>query len=165
MNIQDALTWLELLPASMAIAESDWMFPAIECVHVIAITLVFGSIMIVDLRLLGLTSNRKPVTELTTEILPWTWGLFVLAVLSGLGMFISKASDYYGNPAFRWKMLFIALAGLNMMVFHLTAERSVAHWDQEKPTLRAAKIAGALSLILWIGVIAFGRWIGFVDMR
>ena len=163
MSIEDTLTWLQDLPLALAIAESDWMFPAIEAAHVIAICLVVGSIMIVDLRLLGLTSNRKPVTELATEILPWTWGLFVVAVISGLGMFITNATGYFENPAFRWKVVFLVLAGLNMVVFHLTAYRSVHHWDQEKPTLLSAKIAGALSLTLWIAVVAFGRWIGFIS--
>ncbi len=164
MTIQDTLTWLQALPIALAIGESDWLFPAVESAHVVAIALVVGSIMIVDLRLLGITSNRTPVSELAIEILPWTWGMFVIAVLSGVGMFISNATGYFDNSAFRWKMVFLALAGLNMVVFHLSAYRSVHHWDQDKPTQLSAKIAGALSLTFWIGVVAFGRWIGFVDV-
>jgi uncharacterized membrane-anchored protein len=101
------------------------------------------------------------VTELSREVLPWTWGFFVVAVLSGLLMFIGKPDAYLENLPFRLKLVFLALAGLNMAAFHLFAYRSVAAWDQDRPTLWAAKVAGALSLTFWITVVAFGRWIGF----
>ncbi len=162
MDVKPLLSQIQALPFSQAVAESPWLFPAIESAHVIAITLVVGSIMIVDLRLLGVTSNRKPVSELAAEILPWTWGLFGLAALTGLGMFVSKAVTYFDNTPFRIKMLLLALAGLNMLVFHFTTYRSVHLWDKEKPTLLAAKVSGALSLCFWIGVVAAGRWIAFV---
>jgi hypothetical protein len=164
MTVQDMLIGLQTSPIAHAIGESDWLFPAIESTHVVAIALVVGSIMIVDLRLLGLASTREPVHELLTDILPWTWGLFVIAVLSGAAMFISNASDYFINPAFRWKMAFLALAGVNMIVFHLTAYRGIQQWNLARPTPLQARFAGALSLTLWIGVVAFGRWIGFVNV-
>jgi hypothetical protein len=165
MTVQDLLAWVEATPLAVTMRESSWMFPAVESVHVIAITLVVGSVMIVDLRLLGVTSKRKPVSELATEVLPWTWAMFLLAVATGVLMFISKAQDYFDNTPFRLKMLCLALAGLNMVVFHLTAYRSVHHWDTEKPTLASAKVTGALSLIFWVGVVTFGRWIAFVETR
>lgn len=164
MNIQETLEWLQRLPLALSISESDWLFPSIESVHVVAIALVVGSISIVDLRLLGIPSDREPVAELSREILPWTWGLFVIAVLSGFGLFISNATGYFANPAFRWKIVLLALAGLNMGWFHLTAYRSVHHWNAGRPTPSSARLAGALSLSFWIGVVAFGRWIGFVKV-
>ena len=159
--ISGVLDWLHDLPLSEAIRTSSWMFPAIESVHVVAITLVVGSISIVDLRLLGVTSRRKPVTELTTEVLPWTWGLFVVAVITGSLMFMSKAPAYFANTPFRIKMLLLVCAGLNMLLFHFLTYRSVHRWDTDAPTLAGAKLAGILSLTFWIGVIAAGRWIGF----
>jgi hypothetical protein len=155
------LNWLHDLPLSSAIRVSSWMFPSIESLHVIAITLVVGSIAIVDLRLLGLTSNRKPVTELSTEVLPWTWSFFVVAVITGFLMFMSKAPTYFANTPFRLKMLLLLCAGVNMLVFHFLTYRSVHRWDQDVPTLLGARVAGVLSLSFWIGVIAAGRWIGF----
>lgn len=163
MQIQALLAWLQALPPSQAMRDSGWLFPAVESGHVVAISLVVGSIMIVDLRLLGITSRHKPVTQLAGEVLPWTWGFFVVAVATGLAMFASKAEDYFENPAFQLKMLFLLLAGLNMAVFHLTAYRSVQHWDHEKPTLFSAKVAGGLSLLFWIAVVTCGRWIAFVN--
>jgi hypothetical protein len=101
------------------------------------------------------------VTELTREVLPWTWGLFAIAVASGSLMFISKASAYFANWPFRLKMLCLLLAGLNMMFFHIFTYRSVQLWDQDRPTLMGAKVAGVLSLTFWVCVVTFGRWIGF----
>jgi hypothetical protein len=161
IDLHPMLTWLESWPISGAIRESAWLFPAFESAHVIAIALVVGSIFIVDLRLLGVTSKRKPVTELAGEVLPWTWGLFCLAVVTGGMMFASKAPSYFENTQFRLKMLCLALAGINMVVFHLFTYRSVHLWDRDRPTLLGAKIAGGTSLTLWVLVVAFGRWIGF----
>lgn len=148
-------------PLSHFIHESDLAFPAIESVHVLAITMVLGSIMIVDLRLLGWASTKSPVTSLANETLPWTWGFFALAVVTGTLLFVSQPVDYFHNTAFRLKMLLLVLAGANMLAFHLSAWPGVAAWDNfAKPPPRA-RVAGALSLTFWLAVIAAGRVIGF----
>lgn len=164
MDVDSILQAIYDWPISAAIRTDYFWFPFFESIHVIAICLVVGSIFIVDLRLLGITSNRKPVTELAKEVLPWTWSLFVVAVIAGSMMFISKATNYYADPFFRYKMLFILLAGINMAVFHLFTFKSVEHWDRDVPTLVGAKIAGGLSMICWIIVVFCGRWIGFTVM-
>src|ERR1700753_3983671 len=164
MDVDSILQAIYDWPISAAIRTDYFWFPFFESIHVIAITLVVGSIFIVDLRLLGITSNKKPVTELAKEVLAWTWGLFVSGVFAGRMMFISKATNYSADEFFRYKMLFIVLAGLNMAVFHLFTFRSVEHWDREVPTLIGAKIAGGLSMICWIVVVFCGRWIGFTVM-
>lgn len=159
--LDTALAGVADWPIAQTIAESTWMFPAFESLHVIAITLVVGSIAIVDLRLLGIASKHRPVTELTAEILPWTWGLFAVAAMAGSVLFISNAEAYFHNTPFRLKMMFMALAGLNMLFFHFFTWRSVNLWDRDGPTMTGAKIAGGLSLTFWILVVVFGRWIGF----
>jgi hypothetical protein len=156
------LLWLESTPPAIAISESSWLFPGIECVHVLAITLVVGSITMVDLRLLGINLRERPVGELIAEVLPWTWASFAVAVCSGALLFSSNATKYWGTVPFRAKMLLLALAGLNMMVFHATIHRSVDVWGSKPQTPRLAKISGGVSLGLWIGVVLLGRWIGFV---
>lgn len=156
------LHWLESTPLAIAISESSWLFPGIESVHVLAITMVVGSIAMVDLRLLDVNLRDRPVGELIDEVLPWTWTSFVVAVCSGTLLFSSNATHYWGTVPFRAKMLLLFLAGVNMLVFHATIHRSVAVWGRRPRTPRAAKISGGISLGLWIGVITFGRWIGFV---
>jgi hypothetical protein len=156
------LHWLESTAPAIAISESSWLFPGIESVHVLAITLVVGSITMVDLRLLGINMRHRPAGEIIAEVLPWTWASFVVAVCSGALLFSSNATHYWGTVPFRAKMLLLALAGLNMLIFHLTTHRSVAAWGPRAQTPRAAKVSGGISLALWIGVVTFGRWIGFV---
>lgn len=156
------LHWLESTSPAIAISESSWLFPGIESVHVLAITLVVGSITMVDLRLLDINLRERPVGELIGEVLPWTWASFAVAACSGALLFSSNATHYWGTVPFRAKMLLLALAGLNMMVFHATSHRSVEVWGRQPQTPRVAKVSGAVSLALWIGVVTLGRWIGFV---
>jgi hypothetical protein len=156
------LRWLEATSPAVAISESSWLFPGIECIHVLAIAMVVGSITMVDLRLLDINLRDRPAGELIAEVLPWTWVSFVVAVCSGALLFSSNASHYWRTVPFRAKMLLIALAGLNMLVFHATLYRSIAVWGLRQRSPRPAKLAGGISLALWIGVVALGRWIGFV---
>ena len=153
-------SWLENTQIATAIRESTWLFPTIETVHVFAIVLVVGTVMIVDLRLLHVSSRDRSVTVLTREVLPWTWAAFALAALSGGLLFTSSALKYVNNLPFRFKMLLLLLAGVNMVVFHRLTSRSIAGWDRSVPPTQA-RVAGGLSLLLWFGVISLGRWIGF----
>jgi len=149
------------LPLSAAIRANNSAFPWIESLHVLAITLVFGTISIVDLRLVGYPAHRRGARQLIVDLLPFTWGAFVLAVVTGSLLFASNAVAYSHNAQFQWKMVAMFGAGLNMALFHLTAYRRIGDWDDRLPPPLAAKIAGSTSLALWILVIFLGRWIGF----
>jgi cbb3-type cytochrome oxidase subunit 1 len=155
------LTWLESTSLAVYIAESTVAFPAIEIVHVVAIALVFGTIAIVDFRLLGLGSNNRAVTELCRDVLPWTWAAFAVAAFTGTLLFITQAMNYIENPAFRMKMLLMFAAAINMVVFEFITFRGVAKWDRDVPVAPAGKLAGAVSLVCWLGVVGFARWVGF----
>jgi hypothetical protein len=160
MALEQALTRLQDLGLPTQIRESDWMFPTIETVHVFALVLVVGTIMTVDLRLLGFANKERPFSQVASEMLPWTWAAFAVAALAGMLMFSSKALTYYGNIPFRLKMVCLLLAGINMVVFHWLGTRHLEAWDRGRPP-RAAKLAGGASLLLWTTIVAAGRWIGF----
>ena len=157
----DWIAYLEGSELADTIRENDLLFPIIESVHVLAICLVVGSILVVDLRLLGLASVNRPVTRLTHSILPLTWCAFAVAVVSGGLMFISNATKYLGNGFFVAKMILIGIAGLNMLVFHFIRARDLPKWDSASQPPLPARLAGGLSLLLWVAVVACGRWIGF----
>jgi hypothetical protein len=161
VTLQSIFDWLEAWPVSVGIRQSSWMFPAFESVHVIAITLVVGSVMVVDLRVLGLASLNRRITALSEEILPWTWGAFMVAVISGAFLFAAKAHTYFFNIEFQLKMALMLAAGLNMLVFHFASYRTVREWDLGRPAPVVARIGCGLSLTFWILVVAMGRWIGF----
>jgi hypothetical protein len=158
---ENLLMWIENTQVAVFMRENATAFPLVESIHVLALTLVVGSIGMVDLRLLGVSARNHSISKLTTEVLPITWVCFVVAAVTGLLLFSSKAIDYGHNFFFLGKMLLIVVAAVNMMIFELITYRSVKHWDTETATPFAAKLAGALSLAFWIGVVVFGRWIGF----
>ena len=164
MNIEALLNTIEGWTISAAMRGempgTEWLFPIVETLHVMAFTIVFGSIAMVDLRLLGVTSRDNAVSRLSNEVLPWTWTAWCVAAVFGTLMFMAKAQTYAGNLQFRLKFVCMGLAALNMLIFHFGAYRQVARWDLSGPPT-SAKMAGALSLLLWISVVFFGRWVGF----
>jgi hypothetical protein len=156
--------YLELLtntPFAIAIATGASLFPWLECIHVVAIATVVGTIAIVDLRLLGYRAHRKSAGRLIDELLPYTWAAFGIAAISGLLLFSSNAVNYADNIHFQIKMGLMLLAGINMAIFHLTAHRRVDEWDEVHPPPSSVRAAGAISLCLWTVVIFMGRWVGF----
>lgn len=157
----DLISYLENSALADSIRENDLLFPFIESVHVVAICLVVGSILAVDLRLLGLASVNRPVSRVTGGILPLTWGAFVVALTSGGLLFISNATKYLGNGFFVAKMFLIGAAGLNMVMFYTIGARNLPRWENDARLPLAARLAGGVSILLWIAVVACGRWIGF----
>jgi len=162
LEIDRALDWLQTTPVASAIGENEILFPWIESIHVLAIVLVVGTISIVDLRLLGVASLDLTVRRVMRDLIPYTWGAFGVAALTGLLLFSSDAVHYAHNRLFQVKLVLLALAGLNMVFFHLIGVRDIERWDKvDGRTPIAARAAGAISLLLWIGVVAMGRGIGF----
>ena len=159
MTLADLWTWLEALPISMHIGES-WWFPFLESIHVLTATFLVGTVLMVDLRLLGLAALAHPVTRITSEVLPWTWSASLVSVVTGSALFATRASHYAGNRAFQVKVALLLLAGINMAVFHLVTARGMVRWETAATTTGGARFAGACSLVLWIGVMLAGRWIG-----
>jgi hypothetical protein len=161
MEIDRALEWLQNTGAATAIRENEVLFPWIESVHVLAIVLVVGTIFIVDLRLIGIASLDRAAHRLMRDVLPYTWSAFAVAVISGLLLFSSNAMTYGHNFFFLGKLVLLAFAGLNMAIFHFIGARDIDRWGTMRDTPLTAKTAGAVSLLVWIAVVVFGRWIGF----
>jgi hypothetical protein len=165
MDIAAILKWLETSALAGRLRDSLFLFPLIESTHVIGLALVFGTIAIVDLRLLGIASAQRSFQRMWSDILKWTWAAFALTALTGALMFITNAGVYYHNFFFRTKMLLLALTGVNMLAFDLTARRTVDRWDRAPSAPPAGKAVAAVSLVLWIGIIFMGRIIGFTTTR
>src|SRR5690606_4305501 len=106
-------------------------------------------------------SRERPVTRLLAEILPFTWVAFIGAAITGALMFVSQALHYATNVPFLWKSALLGLALINLLVFHRVTARTIERWDTGPALPVAARLAGGASLAIWIGVVAFGRWIGF----
>jgi uncharacterized membrane protein len=160
--VQSLMEWLESTSPAVFIHQNPWAFTTVQVIHVIAISLVIGTIAMVDVRLLGLASTRRPFVELARGILPFTWAAFIVAVAAGSLLFISRATDYYVNPIFLIKMLLIVVAGINMLIFELGTVRGVAEWNLKPIPPLPARLAGGISLGCWILVVVFGRLTDFV---
>ncbi len=153
--------WVEASVVGQFISGSTWAFPTIESIHVFFLVIVVGTVAIVDLRLLGVASRNRSVSRLSNDVLPVTWGAFVMALITGGLLFTSRATHYLANWEFCAKMVMLLLAGANMLLFHFLTYRDVERWDNDAITPVAARVAGALSLLFWIAVVVLGRWIGF----
>jgi hypothetical protein len=153
-SIQDSAVanWMRYTSAAM---------PIVEALHVLAAVLVFGTVLIVDLRLLGALDSSRSYSRMSRETLPLTWLAFGVAVITGSLMFTTSAQIYFSNAAFQWKAIALLGAGLNMALFQLQRAHGAAGHKGTEPSRRAAQVAGLVSLLLWAAVILLGRWIGF----
>ena len=155
------LKGIEVWGPSLAIRNSLFWFPLLEAVHVMGLAMVFGTIVVVDLRALGVASYQRRFNIVSDELLRWTWAAFVLTAMTGVLMFMANPVVYAGNTFFRIKLALLALAGVNMMVFQFTVGRSAATWGEARSAPLVGKVACTLSLVLWVSIIFMGRFIGF----
>ena len=159
--MNDILILIYSNPLAETIREHESLFPWIEALHVLAVTLVIGSIALVDLRLIGVRALNRTISDISKELLPITWMAFLVAALTGAILFTSNALSYSQNFYFISKMILLGLAGINMMCFQFIIGKNLDRWNHYKQLPISARIAGGISLTLWISIIFCGRWIGF----
>lgn len=153
------LAALEQGSVAAAIRSSAWLYPAIESAHLAGVALLLGAVAVWDLRLLG-TFGHLPAASLARAALPVARVGFVLAVPTGILLFLTEATTLAGNTAFRLKLAVIVLALANIAVFHRGAGLTLESWGEgEVP--RAARVAGAVSLLAWTTALVAGQWIAY----
>jgi hypothetical protein len=155
------LVWLETTSFAAAMREWLWLYPIVEIVHIVGLSVLVGSAALFDLRLLGLSRSIR-VTALAEHLLSWARRSLLLIVPTGLMMFTAHATEMASNPAFQLKMVLLVTAGLNAAAFHAGVFRTVAAWDLEAPAPGAAKASAILSLCLWASVITCGRLLAYL---
>jgi hypothetical protein len=161
MSILSICEWIDGSAFSTAIRESIWVFPIIETVHLLGIAVSAGTILFVDLRLLGMGMQRERLSDVLEQLQPWTLSAFLAMVLTGALLFISEAVKCYHSVFFQVKVGMLALAAVNAVLFHWKVYPSVEVWDTLPAAPLRARISGGLSLTLWIGIIAMGRAIAY----
>lgn len=163
LSILHLCQWLNDLPISTTIRESPTIFPVIETIHVVSITLGVGTIAIVDLRLLGVVLPRERITDVVSQVEPLAWWGFALMFGSGLLLFLSEAERCYRNPAFRLKLILLVLAGINPLIFHTAVYRRADNWDSDVPAPWQGRVVAVVSLALWAAIIVSGRAIAYFN--
>jgi hypothetical protein len=161
MSLLHFCEWLATTRGSIALHESRYVFLIVLTVHVLTLTVFVGTAVMLDLRLLGMTMQRVPVSEVMTRLLPWTTAGFLVMIASGALLFYAAPVLRYQNIFFRAKMVTLLLVGVNVWVFRNTVYRRVAEWDLDPVPPRRARVAGGLSLVLWVVMITLGRMIPY----
>lgn len=154
--------WLEQTPVGARMRGSLWLFPVVETAHLLGMAAFLATVASLDLRLMGCAMRRQRISRLAQRLFPWIWGGFAVQVVTGALLFCSEAVKIYNNPAFRLKMLLIFLSGVHALIFQLVIYPKVAVWNDSTTLPMRVKLAGGVSILLWIGVVAAGRFIGFV---
>ncbi len=152
---------IEGLAIAKAMRENLWLYPAVEIVHIVGFAILVGSVVMFDLRVLGI-SRRISVRALARHVLPWSLAALVLIVPTGLMMFSAHADDFISNRAFLVKMGLLLAAGINAAIFHTGPYQSVAKWDTDAGAPIWARVSVALSIAIWVGIIACGRLLAYL---
>jgi len=160
MSLLSLAQQIQAWPSSTAIRETLW-YPIIESVHVLGIVFVLGTAGVLDLRLLGRVMRRHPVSQVAQQLLPWTFGGFAIMMLSGLVLVYTEPVKTYHSFWAPIKLGLLILAGLNAWIFQIGVYRSVDKWDGAAVPPLGAKLAGAFSLVLWVGIVMAGRLIAY----
>jgi hypothetical protein len=159
-SILNILPWIEWIAASrlgQAISTSTWAFAVIESVHLLALAVIGGAVLIVDLRLLGFGLQAQPLERVARDAWPWFAGSWVVMILTGTLLFVSEPLKLYYSTPFFWKITCLLLGTL----FAVSVRRKVTLSGEGRTPPAVMKLVGLVSLLLWFGVGAGGRWIGF----
>lgn len=151
---------LEALPLARMMRESLWAYPIVETIHIVGFAILVGSVVMFDLRVLGL-SRQVSVRALARHLLPWSWASLALIVPTGFLMFLAHASDFLANGTFQLKMALLMAAGINAVVFHTLPYQSVSAWDTGVAAPLSARLSVLASIVLWVAIIGCGRLLAY----
>jgi len=161
MSLLPSVQWLAATPGSITLRESWYAYPLVESAHVLTLCVFVGLAVMLDVRLLGITLTSVPFSEFKRRLGPWIKGGFVVMMTTGVLLFYATPVRSYQSLWFRMKAATIVLAGLNAFVFHRGIDRTIEQWDRDPVPPRAARLAGARSLVLWTVVVVSGRMIAY----
>jgi hypothetical protein len=149
--------WSEATPLGKMIRNSEYAFPMIEFVHLAALAVIGGAVLIVDMRMLGFGLKKTSVAQLARDAQPYVTGSLLVMLATGIALYTSEATKCYASVAFWIKMISLLLA----MIFTYTIKKRIAAGDEKTVSIGTSRLVGAVSIALWFGVAWGGRWIGF----
>jgi uncharacterized membrane protein SirB2 len=156
--IQSFCDWLSNTPLSLTIQTVMWIIPAVQTIHILCVAIVMSCMAMLDLRLIGVAGKRQPISRMVSKFVPWVWGALPVLLTTGIILTIGEPSRELLNPYFRAKMLMLAIVIGITFVVQRQNKKDTSFWELRRGT---AAIAGAFSLLLWVGVITAGRWIAY----
>jgi hypothetical protein len=139
------------------VSDSTWMFPAIEGVHIVALALLFGAVIVLNLRLLGIMQRQRPAADLGRELGPWIFCSLVIILTTGVMLFFSEATRSFHSGPFRLKMVLLVSA----IFFHYVVSKRIVNREDSRPHPLLDKTAAVFAILLWVSIGFAGRAIGF----
>ena len=161
MSLFEIGQWLEATAMSTWVRESLYGFPIVVAVHILGLTVSVGTVIWLDLRLLGVSMLTIPVSHVYRRLMPWTLTGFAVMFMSGSVLFTAYATAAYGNLYFRIKVAALLLAGVNALVYHRVTKRQISRWDEARHPSGPARMAGLVSIVVWVVVILAGRMMSY----
>ena len=150
-------------PLSLMIQSVGWIIPMMQSAHIIAITLVMGSVLMTDMKLLGVVGHGVTVRQMNRRFLPWIWGALVALLLTGTVLTIAEPARELINNVFRLKMLLILVIATATGVFHKFVEARADDWDNDARSRWPARAFALLSIAAWVSIVICGRWIAYAE--
>jgi uncharacterized membrane protein len=154
--------WLAGTPLSLTIQNVTWIIPLVQTIHILCVAAVFSSVLMVDLRLLGIGQRSQPLPAVASRFLSWIWLFLVVLLVTGSVLIIGEPERSLLNPAFGWKMAMLATVILITILIARPLRSNAQFWEASAGRQAAARLIAIVSLALWSGIIFAGRWIAYV---
>jgi hypothetical protein len=156
-------SWLSATPASQAIQSSSWAIPAVQTAHIVAVAAVVSSMLMVDLRLLGVRASHQSLAGIVGRFLPFVWWPLAVLMLTGAVLIVAEPSRALQNPVFLLKMTLLLFAAAIAFICQWPLRLDVNYWEQSPARRTTARLLALASLPLWVGIVFAGRWIAYVQ--
>lgn len=154
--------WLSQTPLSNLIQSVEWIIPMVQSVHIVAIAIVMSSVVMVDLRLMGVTGRGQTISVMARRFIPWIWWSLAVLLATGAILIIAEPRRDLLNPVFQAKMALLVVAIVVTALFQQAVSRNMEVWDLFPEKRAGAWLTAALSLTVWIAIVGCGRWIAYV---
>jgi hypothetical protein len=161
MSFDHFLHWLADTQFSSVMRDSLWAEPLFETIHVLTLTVFLGFTLFLDLRMLDVVMRGKPIGRMFEQMNPYLFGGFIVMIVTGILLFSADPVSFWATIFFKLKMIMLALALVNVLVFNYTLGKRMGEWDGKPSTPTGVKVTGLVSMILWICVVAAGRGIAY----
>jgi uncharacterized membrane protein SirB2 len=162
--VVDLSIWISNLPLSLSLGTHFWAIPIIQTIHILSIAAAFGSVLMINLRVLGLVGKTSTMTQTIGRYVPWIWWALLLLVCSGIGMIIAEPIRELVNPIFWIKMVILIVLILVSLAFQAGVRRNMAHWEVTHDGRIAVRVGAAGLILLWCAVMVCGRWIAYAPV-
>jgi uncharacterized membrane protein SirB2 len=163
-SIREFSNWLAATPASAEIQNVSWIIPTVQTIHILSIAIVMSSVLLIDLRVLGVISRAQGIDAVARRFLPWIWFTLIVLALSGGTLIVGEPGRSLQNPAFIAKMSMLVAVIVLTLSFQRGLRRDAHFWDVSRGRRLGGKLLAGVSLSLWVGIVFAGRWIAYIDV-